>query len=37
MPVEYGMEYEISTPYFILIEFLYLSYCNYRSAVWREE
>lgn len=37
MPVEYGMEYEISTPYFILIEFLYLSYCNYRSVVWREE
>ena len=29
MPVEYGMEYEISTPYFILTEFLYLSYGNY--------
>ena len=29
MPVGDDVEYEISTPYFILIEFLYLSYCNY--------
>ncbi len=31
MPVEYDVEYEIATPYFILIEFLYLSYRNYLS------
>lgn len=29
LPVKYGIDYEISTPYFILIEFLYLSYQNY--------
>ncbi|MCC8126427.1 MAG: MurR/RpiR family transcriptional regulator [Clostridiales bacterium] len=29
MSVGNEMEYEISTPYFILIEFLYLSYCNF--------
>ena len=32
MPVEYDLEYEIATPYFILIEFLYLSYRNYLSG-----
>lgn len=31
MPVEYDVEYEIATPYFILIEFLYLSYRNFLS------
>lgn len=29
IPVNCGIEYEIATPYFILIEFLYLSYQNY--------
>ncbi len=29
MPIKYNIEYEISTPYFILIEYLYLSYQNY--------
>lgn len=29
LPAKYDMEYEISTPYFILIEYLYLSYQNY--------
>ena len=29
LPVKYDAEYEISTPYFILIEYLYLSYQNY--------
>lgn len=32
MPVGCGMEYEITTPYFILIEFLYLSYQNYLAS-----
>lgn len=31
MPVEYDRKYEISTPYFILIEFLYLSYQSFLS------
>ena len=26
LPASYGIEYEISTPYFILIEYLYLAY-----------
>ena len=26
LPSRYGVEYEISTPYFILIEYLYLAY-----------
>ena len=26
LPARYGVEYEISTPYFILIEYLYLAY-----------
>lgn len=29
LPAKYGIEYESSTPYFILIEYLYLSYRNY--------
>lgn len=29
LPARYGIEYEISTPYFILIEYLYLSYQDY--------
>lgn len=29
LPVEYRIDYESSTPYFILIEYLYLSYQNY--------
>lgn len=29
LPARYGIEYEISTPYFILIEYLYLSYHEY--------
>lgn len=29
MTVGPGVEYETTTPYFILIEFLYLSYQNY--------
>lgn len=29
LPARYGIEYEISTPYFILIEFLYLSFLDY--------
>lgn len=29
LPASYGIEYEISTPYFILIEYLYLSYQEY--------
>lgn len=29
LPASYGIEYEISTPYFILIEYLYLSYQDY--------
>lgn len=29
LPARYGIEYEISTPYFILIEYLYLSYQEY--------
>lgn len=32
LPVKYDIEYEISTPYFILIEYLYLSYQNYLSG-----
>lgn len=32
MPVEYDVEYEIATPYFILVEFLFLSYQNYRAG-----
>lgn len=32
LPMEYGINYEISTPYFILIEYLYLSYQNYLST-----
>lgn len=32
MPAGVDQEYEIATPYFILIEFLYLSYRNYQSA-----
>lgn len=32
MPVGDSVEYEISTPYFILIEFLYLSYRNYLAG-----
>lgn len=32
LPVKYDMEYEISTPYFILIEYLYLSYQNYLAG-----
>lgn len=29
LPARYGIEYEISTPYFILIEYLFLSYQDY--------
>lgn len=29
LPIEYKIKYEITTPYFILIEYLYLSYQNY--------
>lgn len=29
LPVQHNLEYEITTPYFILIEYLYLSYQNY--------
>ncbi|MCC8097173.1 MAG: SIS domain-containing protein, partial [Eubacterium sp.] len=29
LPVKYKIDYESSTPYFILIEYLYLSYQNY--------
>lgn len=29
LPVEYGISYEFTTPYFILIEYLYLSYQNF--------
>lgn len=29
LPMRYEIEYEITTPYFILIEYLYLSYQNY--------
>ncbi len=29
IPVKYDMEYEIATPYFILAEYLYLSYQNF--------
>lgn len=29
LPIKYDLEYEITTPYFILIEYLYLSYQNY--------
>ena len=29
LPASYGIEYEISTPYFILIEYLYLAYQDY--------
>lgn len=29
LPLQHNMEYEITTPYFILIEYLYLSYQNY--------
>lgn len=32
LPVDADMKYEISTPYFILIEYLYLSYQNYLQA-----
>ena len=32
LPVKYHIEYESSTPYFILIEYLYLSYQNYLSG-----
>ena len=33
LPARYGIEYEISTPYFILIEYLYLSYQDYLCQV----
>ncbi len=33
LPVKYHIEYESSTPYFILIEYLYLSYQNYLSGI----
>lgn len=29
LPMEYGIEYESTTPYFILIEYLFLAYQNY--------
>jgi len=29
LPVEYEIPYEFTTPYFILIEYLYLSYQNF--------
>lgn len=32
LPGRYDMEHEISTPYFILIEYLYLSYQNYLAG-----
>ena len=32
LPMEYDIKYEISTPYFILIEYLYLSYQNYLAG-----
>lgn len=32
LPAKYEKEYEISTPYFILIEYLYLSYQNYLAG-----
>lgn len=35
LPLENGLEYETSTPYFILIEYLYLSCQNYLSAQGR--
>lgn len=34
LPARYGIEYEISTPYFILIEYLYLSYQDYLHKKW---
>ncbi len=37
LPVKYDIEYEISTPYFILIEYLYLSYQNYLAERKRNE
>lgn len=36
LPVRYGIEYEFTTPYFILIEYLYLSYQNARTE-WKPE
>ena len=36
IPVKYDMEYETSTPYFILIEYLYLSYQNYLAQKTHE-
>lgn len=36
LPVKYHIEYESSTPYFILIEYLYLSYQNYLSGIKEE-
>ena len=35
LPLENGLEYETSTPYFILIEYLYLSCQNHLSAQGR--
>lgn len=37
MPAGNDVEYEISTPYFILIEFLYLSYRNYLAGKRAED
>lgn len=33
LPAQYGIEYEISTPYFILLEYLYLSYRDYLCRI----
>ena len=37
IPVTYDMEYETSSPYFILIEYLYLSYQNYLAEKKNKE
>lgn len=33
MNIAHGVEYETTTPYFILVEFLYLSYLNYLANI----
>lgn len=37
LPVEYEIQYEFTTPYFILIEYLYLSYQNFLMGLKTEK
>lgn len=37
LPVKYNIDYEITTPYFILIEYIYLSYQNFLVQLKGEE